>query len=610
MTGPDDLVLDLYATWSHKAALSKPRGQLLAPTWVPADALRRLTVYKLCAAYLSNSARLFLDTDAESQQDRREYGDPSLLVARIAAAVLGDGPALTVAGAVVDGEPPISDPPTAPGPDASQLEQRIHQVASARWERDAAAAVEEWAAAVDAQPAAAERQAWLDTWAEREAVAPKLARFVTEACGIGDHIAVVAWDEGKQRPTLRLYDAGFYFPGPAEPGEFPDRVHLAWEFERADGNGVTRRWVRRLTWELVPVAVTLIDPETGDYVRDADGAVVVPDGVTFDDDTGTWLRSYPWTPDDAPGSPLVCVWTDAEWPVTDLGGAAVTDFAWDKATVHTNREDLGVDFVPLVHLQGVDVGDDFGRSVLAVVGQLLDDLAASDTDVASAQALAAGPAVALSGTQLPGDVIVAPGTVWKLGADGRMDVIDLSAGLSETRASRRDLEDRLAVNVQVPAEVLGRVAGSDNLSGVAIDLRFGPFRQLIEQTLRPLIIPKLELVPRMAQRFAQVGGVLEAGATPVVAVVPGPYLPSDLSGLVTMVAGAREAGIVSEEQSVALLAAGGMSHVDVGGEVARIRAADPERAKLLFEATGNEEAAAAWAGVEPGPPAADPGTGL
>lgn len=600
MTGPDDALLDLYATWSHKAALQARHGRTMAPSWVPGTDLRRLAVYKLCAAYLSNSARMFLDTDAETKADRREYGDPSLLVSRIAAAVLGDGATLAVDGAVVPALPAIPDRPEPAPEGADPIEARIAAVTEARWQRDATAAVDEWAAAVDAQPAAAERQAWIDAWAEREAVGPKLARLVDMACGLGDGVAAMAWDADRQRPTVRIYDPGFYFPTDADGGDFSDRVHLAWEFERPDTpGGAATRWVRRLTWELVPIADTYGDDE-----------VTSRDGDSLDAETGTWLRRYPWTPTDGPGSPVACVYTDAEWETTTLAGAAVEDFAPDRAVVTAWREDLGVDFIPLVHLQGVDVGDDFGRSVLAVVGQLLDDLAMADTDVASAAALAAGPAVSLSGTSLPTDAIVAPGAVWKLGADGRMDVLDMTAGLGELRASRRDLEDRLAVNAQVPAEVLGRVAGSDNLSGVAIDLRFGPFRQLVEQALRPLHLPKLALIARFAQRLAQANGALDEGETPVVRVAPGAYLPSDLSGLVTMVAGAREAGIVSEEQSVALLAAGGMSHVDVGGEVARIRAADPERAKLLFEATGNEEAAAAWAGVEPGPPAADPGAGV
>lgn len=601
-----DHVIDLYAPMSFLATFDPTKTRLLAPTWVPPDAMRRLAAYKSHAAQLSNVARIYIG-DAEEQAARREYGDPALLVSRIASGVLGDGPALTVAGAVTAPAPDLPDPPAPAAPDASPLEQRIADVAQARWERDATAAVDEWAAAVDAQPAARERQTWLDRWVEREAVWPKLARLVQGACGIGDAVTVVAWDDEKQRPTVRVFDAGFYFPTDADGDDFPRRVHLAWEEERPGGLGAApRRWVRRLTWELVLITATMIGPVTGDYVRDDDGTVTAPDGVEWDQDRGVFVRRYPWQDPEEPGSEWTCVYSDGSWPVEKLGGAAVDDF---PAEYEGPRIDLGVDFIPLVHLQGVDVGEDFGRSVLALVAQLLDDLAASDTDVAAASALAAGPAVAISGTSMPGDAVVAPGTVWRLGENGKMDVLDMSAGLSELRAARTDLGDRLSVNSQVPAEVMGRVDGSTELSGIAIALRFGPFRQLVEQALRPQHLPKLALIPRFAQRLAQVAGVLEPGETPVVSVVPGPYLPSDLTGLFTMVAEARAAGVISEEQAVALLAAGGVEYGDLEGEVARIRAADPERAKFLFEATGNDEAAAAWAGVEPGAPPADPGAG-
>ena len=591
MSGPDERVLDLYAPLSHKTAFGVPLTGRLTPSWVPADARRRLVAYRVLAASLGNVSRWYLDADSETRDGRREFGDPALLVDRVAVAVLGDDPQISVDGVAVPAVPEIGDPPDAATGATTPIGRRVADVAAARWERDATEIVDAWEAAVAAQPALAERERWLRAWADTDSAQAKLARFVRLALGYGDGAATVMWDPDTGRPTVRVIDPGFFFPVDVDDNGTPRRVHLAWEETRPDPSGGARQWVRRLTWELVPIGDTYAP---GESVRDGDTL----------DEAGVWRRRYPWTALGEPGSPLACVYSDGEWPLTDLDGSPVDAFPGEP-----ERVDLGLDFVPVYHLQGRDIGDEFGESILSRVSQLLDEMASSDSDISAASAIAAGPAVALSGATLAGDVTVAPGVVWQLGPDGRMDVLDLSAGLAELRARGRDLEDRFSVNAQTPAEVLGRVTGADGLSGVAIGLRLGPFRQLV-QGLRLSHLPVLSSVVAAVQRVAQANGALDPGPVPVARVAAGPFLPSDLAGAVQMVAAGRVAGVVSEEQAVDLLSAAGMSHRDRAGEVARIREADPGRAKLLFEATGNEAASAGWAGVDPGPPGPDPGLGL
>jgi hypothetical protein len=625
MPTPEQHTLDAYAPLAHKVGLID-RNHALAPTWVPATAQRRLAAYKILAGYLSNVARWFLDTTTPGTADnRREYGDPALLVSRIVSALLGDDPSIVVDGARADATPPL--PPRPPGPDdlpadATDLERRVAEVAVDRWERDATAVVDEWVAAVEAQPARAERQRWLRSNAELDGTITKLRLVEQDACGLGDGVAVHSWSDRERRVVTRRYDPGFYFPVHDVTGDDtpPDRVHIAWQYEAAGESGKTREYVRRLTWELLPASVLLATD---------------PTAVTVDPATGQYVRRYPWTPADQAGSPFVCVFSDGTWPIDQLGPRRVDDFDPAKAMWRAVRVDQRIDFLPLGHHQGEDIGEDFGRSVLATVAQLLDELAAVDTDVATAGSFAAGPTVAISNAFIDsgdaqygdteqsraasrnagdGTVLrVRPGVVFELGENGRMDVLDLSGGLAELCKVVDGHLERLSVNAQVPGEMLGRVDPGKVLAGVAIALRLGPFRQFID-ALRLVHTARwsewLTMTQKLAMAAGEERGGLAGGEVFVARVVPGQFLPQDLAALVEMVAAGRAAGIVSEEQAVALLVAGGMTYDDAAGEVARIRQADPERAKALFEATGNDEAAAAWAGVEPGPPAADPGAGL
>lgn len=598
------------------------KNTALAPTWVPADQQRRLAAYKILAAYLNNVARWFLD-GTTAADDRREYGDPALLVARIVSALLGDDPEVVVDGAAVDPYPAL--PPRPPGPDdlpgdATDIERRVAEVAVARWERDAEQVVAEWTAAVEAQPARAERERWLRGQADDAGAWAALRLVEADACGLGDGVAVHSWSSRDRRVVVRHYDPGFYFPVHGDGDDNPPTaVHLAWQYDVETTGGRVDSFVRRLTWELVPVWAAYVDEQGRPTGAPLDARDTDRDGVI--------RRRYPWHNADDPGSEMMCVYSDGTWKLSDLGTRRVADLSPDAAVWAAKRADTGLDFIPVTHHQGVDVGHQFGASVLAVVAQLLDEIAAVDTDASTSASFAAGPVVAISsafiddgdpvGWEAPdavgrgmrrinapdGETVlrVRPGVVFELGENGRMDVVDMAGGLEAIDRHVDGLLERLSVNAQVPGEMLGRVDPGKVLSGVAIGLRLGPFRQFVE-ALRLVHVPVWAEWLSMWQRVAMAAGPelggLEAGEVFRARVVPGGFLPHDMAALVEMVARARAAGIVSEEQAVALLVDGGMSIEDAAGEVARIRAADPERAKALFEATGNEDAVAAWAGVE------------
>lgn len=67
---------------------------------------------------------------------------------------------------------------------------------------------------------------------------------------------MLAWDPALGRVRLKSHDPGFYFPvfdDDADPGDYPRRVHLAWEIP-ADPRRDVKARVRRITYELGPIS--------------------------------------------------------------------------------------------------------------------------------------------------------------------------------------------------------------------------------------------------------------------------------------------------------------------------------------------------------------------
>lgn len=607
-----DLILDQWTPLAHKSPIASHNdgtlAQTLAPTWIPTSERRRLDAYKILAAYRSNAARHLIDgIDPADADKRREYGDAALLIRRVAAAVLGQ----TITPAVLGAEPPadrpdLPEPPEPLGDDAPAIEREIHRLRQERWERDAEAAVTAWAHQLDTQPALAEREAWLAKWAEDEHLAAKLLEGEDDTVGLGDSVYRLVWNPRTRRPALEVWDPGFYFPVLTHDDDgdgFPDRVHLAYEFDEAG-----KRYVRRLTWELVPIWDSKIDPWTGEYREVlADGSVPY-EANEWQLADGRLARRLPWHTDDDPETwaTVTCLFSDATWPLNELGSRHVDDLTDQNATWAVTddghlarRLDLGFDFIPLIHTPNTPASrTHYGRSLLDVGAQLLDDIAAIDTDIQAAAALAAGPAIGLSGTKESGALSVRPGAVYNLGEGGRMDVLDLSAGLQTLVDVGNGLQERLATNVQVPAEVQGRVKASEVPSGIALLLAFSPFEQLIG-SLRLTRGPKHRLLLKQVQRLAQVHGVLPEGPTPDARIRLGSYLPTDLASIVELVVKLLGEHGISRATALRLLAEkGGLPIGDIDGELAAIRADDTEGAVHVAEATASEQLAADRLGVE------------
>ncbi|MDT9689457.1 hypothetical protein Q5762_14145 [Streptomyces sp. P9(2023)] len=508
----------------------------LAATWLPPHELRRLAAYKVLAAYDNNQAgQLAAASGDEAALERRELGDAANLVDTALGYLLGSDQQIVVEGAEHADE-------EAPKPGATE---------------------------------AAAAQERMRKWAEKELLTLRIQQAERNAVLLGDSVYVLAWNQEKQRPTLRVYDPGFFFPqwDEEQDQDFPTRVHLAWELPEDPDAGLKAR-VRRVTYELGPIS----------------------------EDDESVVRLYPWEP----GRPsnVTCFLTDAEWLLEDLKrGETLDRLPMDKAAFRVrpdgtelNRLDLMIDFVPVIHITNTipDGGEHWGRSAIARVLQGLDELAATDSDSSAASATTGTPIIGLAGARLPVDratgrpeqLKVEAGAVWQLGDSGRMDALDTSPQLAELRSRVEHLLDRIASNSRVTAAGLGTLDASEVPSGYALKLALGPLDALVG-AMRLAREHKYRLLFKMVQRLFQAGRAegWVAGESFSARLSWAPHTPTDRAAVLEEVVQAYGAGVLSLETAVAMLMDAGYPIKDASQEAALIRAkAEQEAAVRMAEA--------------------------
>ncbi|WP_406172117.1 hypothetical protein [Streptomyces sp. NBC_00996] len=539
--GLRQFVIDAWSWLNYKPVMAdagRPGNRSfpeLAATWLPPHELRRLAAYKVLAAYDNNQAgQLAAASGDESALERRELGDAANLVDTALGYLLGSEQKITVEGA----EHADEEAPKPGSTEAAAVQERLRK------------------------------------WADKELLTLRVQQAERPAVLLGDGVFVLAWNPEKQRPTLRTYDPGFYFPQwEDEDQDFPSRVHLAWELPEDEDAGLKAR-VRRVTYELGPI------------LEGAEG-----EG-----------RVYPWEPGRA--SNVTCYLTDAEWLLEDLKrGETLDRLPMDKAAFRVrpdgtelNELDLMIDFVPVIHITNTipDGGEHWGRSSIARVLQGLDELAATDSDSSAASATTGTPIIGLAGARLPVDratgkpeqLKVEAGAVWQLGDSGRMDALDTSPQLAELRARVEHLLDRVAANSRITAAGLGTLDATEVPSGYALKLALGPLDALVG-VMRLAREHKYRLLFKMVQRLHQAGRAegWTAGESFPARLSWAPHTPTDRAAVLEEVVQAYGAGVLSLETAVAMLMDAGYPIKDASQEVARIRAkAEQEMAARMAEA--------------------------
>ncbi|MGW5689782.1 hypothetical protein ACWEWX_02125 [Streptomyces asiaticus] len=553
--------------------------------WVPAEDEKRLAAYKLLAAYDQNQAAELAEVGGDcGAVDRREFGDPSMFIDTLLAHVLGREQHITVPGAEDD---------TADGTPTAEA------------------------------AAAARVQELLEKWAEAEQLPMRMQQAERKAVSLGDGVYRLAWDPGKKRPTLRVSDPGFYFPVIGEDddgGEYPTRVHFAWELPEDPKRGLKAR-LRRITYELDwirPATAPGVD-QSGRAVRaplPAPEPIDSPEGIelppppltpgdTLNPDTGAISRMYAWN--DEP-SYVTCYLTDATWELGDIKGPADVDsLPLSMATYATrsdgevlDRLDLLIDFIPVVHVPNTvpPAEEHWGQSSLAKVLQVFDELAGTDTDSSRASATTGSPVVALSGVlDTPKEMEIAPGKVWKLGENGRMTTLDTSPMLAELRNKTTELRDRASNVARLPAVALGTLDPSKVPSGYALQLSLGPLDSLVGG-MRLARDHKYALLLKFVQRLYLAGQHPDWASVTVqpARITWGPYAPTDKQSILEQVTAGVDK-VFSRETAVRMLAEAGFPIDDVAEEIKRIESRQFEQARALADATGDTEAVGDFLGI-------------
>lgn len=549
-------IIDAWTWFDHKPSMANGgRGAWLAPSWI-GEHHRRLQAYRLLDSYYMNSAREWMDSllADDERLNRREYGDAQTVVNQIVTSLLGIDQSIVVGG-----------------------DEQEQSRSTAKSMRDA-----------------------LRTWADDENFFLKLLEAERDAVKLGDCVYVLGIDGDSNRPRVTVWDPGFYFPvlDPTQVTDsYPDKVHIAYEYEE-DDDGSTRKYVRRITWEMVDL---------------------------YDDDTGEEiLRDFPWREDP---TNRVCVMSDATWLLDDVKND-VTDFTYEKAffadytdpdtgeVIPWDEVEVGFDFIPVVHIPNTPASSNhYGQSSLAPVIQVVDDLISTDTDLQAASATTGSPPIALSGSTAPknDDGTIAsygPGTVFETG-DGSASMIDTSRSLDALLKYDDHLLERLSVNGRVPESLLGRVKPNEVPSGIALTLSFAPHSSMIQE-MRMVRDVKYRLLFKFVARMFMVLGDESYNEEHPIHLKFGTFLPADRKETVDLVVQLLQTSppAISLETAVRMLVEAGFPIEDAAKEVERIVQSDFESAENLLAATGDSNAVRKRLGMPPvEKPAPQPPTG-
>lgn len=544
------LVVDQYSFLDYKGAISGGKMPHQPEAWIPDDDMRRLRAYMILESYCRNNAREWLNIAPthpeyeDTKNNRREYGDANIVVQTALSSLLGEDQSIIVDDAVDKGDGT---------PEKTFLTK-------------------------------------LMDWAEDERLIQKIFACEENAVKLGDGVYVLGWSDELQRPVLRVWDPGFYFPvwdeeDPSE--EFSKCVHIAYDFERKNTLGETEKFLRRITWELVDLV---------DDLEMARGNIVplpIPES------------ERPWN--GKGDTKQTVLYSDMTWKYEDVSkdqaeGPVYTLDLNKAVEVAADEEDLEIDWIPVVHVTNTstDAGERFGISVLSPVMQIIDDVISTDTDLQAASATTGSPPLVIP------DLAVAagddnsirsygPGEVISTTGDGSgATMIDTSKSLVGLSTYVKDLLSRMSVNGRIPESLLGRIKPNEVPSGITLTLSFAPHSSMV-RGMRLVRKPKYPLLLKMVARFFLQNDELKA-------IFPariefGSFLPADKQEVSEIITKLVTAKVLSVETAVTMMVEAGFPIESIADEVKRIQAADFEGANLLLGITADTNIARVYLGL-------------
>ncbi|MFK8851242.1 hypothetical protein [Streptomyces sp. Ac-502] len=250
------LLVDRWGPLNYKrayadAAYQRPHRDIFPAAmrgWVPDEDRRRLAAYTLFAAYAHNQAwQIAAINDGTDASERREFGDPAMLVDALVSHLLGSEQTITVAGAE-DAEPADGTTPAPEAAHAAAVQERLRQ------------------------------------WAVDELLALRLQQNERKTVREGDGVYLLGWDAAKQRPRLSVVDPGFYFPdlpdNAGDSADYPTRIHFAWDIDADPRDPDAKAKLRRITYELAPIGTATVSDTESDPRRPVRVPAFAPDGTT------------------------------------------------------------------------------------------------------------------------------------------------------------------------------------------------------------------------------------------------------------------------------------------------------------------------------------------
>jgi len=517
---------DQWASLSHIDAMpdghsgtGRPMG---VASWIDDVDARRLTSYRILSAYADNLRRFYLPATMWSAEGGLELDALGRL-------------------------PSSSDPsPAAKIREYGHAGLIVDATRALVLGEDQTLVVVDPAQEGDKETAATTSvREWLEAWAIKERLTGKLLTGEESTITDGDGVYVLGWSPRAGRPRLKLYDPGFYFPDLSakdqpeyvdwDDDDFPPVVHLAWESEQDKGATI----LRRTSWRMVKL----------------DHAVTAPWGGTR-----TWTCMMD----------VIEIGTDRleqGWTIHTIpaGHPAVT--------VVKAPTDLGIDFVPVVHIPNDEPGErHFGRSTLMRVAMILDDLMGADTDLSISSELSAPAPTVVTGAGSP-TLDGGPGAQWNGPAGSSFTQLDTSKSLDAQLKYSAHLMETLSQNTRLALVLLGRVDVSAAPSGYALELGFAPTSALVRE-LRNVRAVKYPLLLKFAVRLTQANdpSQIPAGPTLDLSIDLGAALPADLPAAIAAVKDLLPIRAISTPTAVRMLMRAGLPIEDAEAEVTLVMA--------------------------------------
>jgi len=412
----------------------KRAGVSSGASWAPSLHLRRLEAYEILEAYYNCYSRDFRmgaeSGDAGNNDDVIEMRNPAWLCDKMRNKVLG-------------GEVDVYMPIPKRFGSVGEIESRLAKTEDQALRK---ALEDRLSKLAEIEAITTMREEFLRDWFSDQMIYLQIDEAETLTSYLGDAVLIPYWDDRNKTVKVKVEDPGFCFP-------YYDCNDASWE-----------------------------NPE----VLCQDRFVVAWEEWSNSEEIKVWRDVYELR---VVGNKLACYRQKAYFKIGEKDEKTILDLdpemdLWDEAQ-DGSWDALGFDFVPAVWLPNVSApGQPFGKSNLHGLLPLFDSMMNTDTDIANnsehlggATLIATGKGIRLkrdAGTKAPIPVSIQPNTLYHIGDDGEVTILDNSKmqdALLKTEEKYRNDLIRLSEITEIGA---GLMKPSEAPSGVALAILLQP----------------------------------------------------------------------------------------------------------------------------------------